>query len=391
MKITTTITRGNRFTYAAVALALGLLAAGIPMMASAAQLSDRSVTLSSASRQAENVTYAVEFTPLATAAAFTIDFCANTPLVGQTCTAPDGLVATAAASSSVGVTSTTSPAPNRVVIDMPLTANAPVNVEVTGISNPDTAGTVYARIATYATPEAADSSTIGAASAGVVDQGSVAFAITDSVSVSGLVLETLTFCVSADEISDNCADVVAPTLKLGAETAPGSGVFALEQNELNNGSLFAQINTNALGGAVVRLKSSTIDCGGLLLNGGDNCIAPAISNGEVENPRGINLNANDNSEGFGVIVGAADDTGANPDGIFGVAAGSIYDSSIYAFNFITRNLTGVTSTFGDPFLDTGNGPAAGKNVEMTFGATVSNQTAAGEYSTTLDLIAVGKF
>jgi hypothetical protein len=52
---------------------------------------------------------------------------------------------------------------------------------------------------------------------------------------------------------------------------------------------------------------------------------------------------------------------------------------------------GVTSPFGDRFLETAGGPANNKNMMLTFGVGTSNSTPAGTYSANLNLIAVGTF
>lgn len=52
---------------------------------------------------------------------------------------------------------------------------------------------------------------------------------------------------------------------------------------------------------------------------------------------------------------------------------------------------GVTSPFGDRFLETAEAPANNKNMALTFGVAASNNTPAGNYSADLSLIAVGTF
>ena len=95
---------------------------------------------------------------------------------------------------------------------------------------------------------------------------------------------------------------------------------------------------------------------------------------------------------FGVKIAAAADTGVNPNGVLQAAADSFYvTTSRFSLNYVTGNGSGVTSVFGDPFLDTDGAPANGKNVALTFGASVANNTPAGLYSADLSLIAVGKF
>src|SRR5690606_23359512 len=95
---------------------------------------------------------------------------------------------------------------------------------IDNIDNPSAAGMVYARIVTFnnSTNAALYTEATTEASTGVVDYGGAAISITDTVGVSGAVLESLIFCVSGAEIGEDC-DVSAnpedaPTLKLGETT-----------------------------------------------------------------------------------------------------------------------------------------------------------------------------
>lgn len=71
--------------------------------------------------------------------------------------------------------------------------------------------------------------------------------------------------------------------------------------------------------------------------------------------------------------------------------GSGYNSSSYVLNYTATNATGVTSAYGDPLLSTDGAPANNKNVAIMFGASVTQDTPAGEYATDLSLIVTGKF
>ena len=84
----------SRYIVAALLVAFSVF---VPMLASAAQVTERSITLSSATKGATAVTYSLEFTtPTAGAQAIVVDFCSNSPIVGATCTAPAGILETAA-------------------------------------------------------------------------------------------------------------------------------------------------------------------------------------------------------------------------------------------------------------------------------------------------------
>lgn len=357
----------------------------IPVLTSAAQVANRSIVLSSASINA-TATYQVNFTPETTGAgAFVVDFCTNSPLLGQECDVPAGLnVAGAAAAANVDNLSAST-----LRVTQALTQGSETTVELEGIVNPSAAGTVYARIATFATEAAADDY-VSATPGAVIDSGSVALAFTPTISVSGQVLESLTFCVSGAPIDANCTvdPLAPPVLRLGVQTGD---VIALDPNALSEGSLYTQISTNAVNGAIVRLQSDATDCGGLVRLGAvDNeagCgIAPAL---------GADIAAG--QARFGVKTTTATPTAEHPDatGIFRPyeppVGDAFYGNGLFAMNYVAENNEGVTSTYGDPFLDTGNAFVNNMNMELIFGASASNNTPAGDYSANLSLIATGRF
>jgi hypothetical protein len=195
----------------------------------------------------------------------------------------------------------------------------------------------------------------------------------------------MTFCVSGEVIdlgnctsTDNGANLDAPVVKLGQGTAPN---LALDSNNVSEGSIYSQISTNAATGAVVSLKVANT-CGGLKRANVATCdIAPALAAGIQE---GDAL--------FGVkVASATDPTTGTPNGTYrAYNNAAYYNDSVFKMNFVDGT-SGVTSTYGDSLLDTANLPVNNKNVQITFGASVSNLTPAGLYSADLSLIATGKF
>ena len=369
---------GNRARFVALAIAV-LTLAFLPVLAAAAQVTSRSIELSTTSKAATGVTYTVGFTAPAAAGAFVIDFCSNSPVIGASCTAPTGFNAASAASTTTGFTDVTG-STSQVVVAGTINASDNVSVVLTGLTNPSAAGTMYARIVTYDTKAHAQAYTSTALGTGNVDEGGVAISITDTVAVSGAVMESLTFCVSKAAISANCTGTDAPVLKLG-ETV--GDVVALVPTAVSTGVINTQISTNAASGAVVRLKSNAANCGGMLRAGAPSAcdIVPALQTGIAAG-----------EAKFGVKTATATDTpavGAN--GAFQPVTGSGYNNSTYALNYVSGDATGVTSIFGDPFLDTNNLPANNKNMALTFGASATNSTPAGTYSADISLIATGKF
>lgn len=367
---------------ATVALLLGTV---VPTLVSAAQVTERSVELSSSSAAASSVTYRVNFTPTQAdaTAAVVIDFCQNSPVLGEACTAPAGLDASAATVSggfTLGTLAT--PAINKVMVTGALTTGA-TSVVLTGVHNPTDAGTIYARILTYADSTVADdyvSLTPGAH----LDDGGVALAISPTIGVSGAVLESMLFCVSGQTIAANCIGggaaapaLTAPTLKLGQDVG---GVISLNSASVYTGAINTQISTNAVSGAVISLKSNTVGCGGLInsSNTAGCFIKPALQTGIA-----------DGEAKFGVKTEADNVDATN--GTVRAVPSSGYNASTFALNWVTGDATGVTSTYGDPILDTDSKPANNRNMALTFGASASNQTPAGNYSADLSLIATGKF
>ena len=373
----------QRIVYAVAAFTM-VISMVLPAMVSAAQVTVRSVELSNSSVSSTNVSYGVNFTTVASAGAFVVDFCSNTPLIGQACTAPTGFTAAGAttATPSFSIDSATA---TRVVVDGTLAATTEISVVIGGITNPSTAGPLYARIVTFDNATNAAASTPQVLGSGAVDEGGVAISITDTIGVSGTVLETLTFCVAGAEIDADCQNITEdPVLELG-ETV--GDVVALTPNVVSEGSIYTQVSTNAAGGVVVRLKSNADDCGGLLRAGaapGTCDIAPALN---------TDITGGADEAKFGVKTATATATTgvSNASGTLVPVTGSFYNNTTYALNYVDGDATGITSTFGDPFLDTDDAPANNQNMELTFGATVNNNTPAGTYSADLSLIAVGKF
>lgn len=367
-------------------LAATVMPALVPAIVNAATVTERSIQLSSTSKAAPGVTYKVSFKPVAPSAdAFVIDFCSDTPIVGQPCTAPTDMSVAAASSATSGftdvapVTNGTGHQTLRVVAASSMTAGNAVTVDIAGITNPSVAGPIYARILTYSSEtdaegyESEDPDNVG----DHLDEGGVAMAITDTVGVSGAVLESMVFCAASVTITENCgdADQHLPTLKLG-ETV--GGTVALVPGTTSTGDIFTQISTNAASGATVWLKSS-VACGGLKRIEATGCDILPSTDG---------ISASDAEVGVKTAASATD-TGLNATGTYQAING--YNSSTYLLNWVSGNATGVSSTYGDQILDTDDAPANNKNMKLTFGAQVNNNTPAGLYSADMSLIATGKF
>ncbi len=406
----------DRKTVSLVAVFALLLSLALPIFASAAQITTRSVELSSATKSATGVQYKVNFTiPTGDtgAGAVGLQFCSNSPLVGEDCDPPTGLnVASATVVSgadSVSVpTVVSSMGPALVAVgDTEFSTAGAKTFTLGGITNPSSAGSMYVRVITYDTAanatddyDASDNDGIGGvgtvgASSAVISSGSIALSIVDGISVSGAVLESLTFCASAvamtdgDDDNNYCEDATTPTVTLGHDV--GGGVIALSADALDTGAVYTQLSTNASGGAVVRIKSGAI-CGGLIRAGDTSQVASTACTGiPASGPTG---NVTSGTAGFGLRVGTAaldTNTTGSSDSTGSMVAAGDYNNTDYRFNWVANNATGVSSTYGDDLLNTSGATATEQGATLTFGTSISSATPAGRYSADLSLIATGTF
>lgn len=383
------------------------LPAFIPSFASAAEITTRSIEMSSSAISATDVTYAVTFTPVTTAGGFVIDFCDNTPLIGESCTAPGGLTTASITASGSGTPSVTSLTSNSgAIVTDTLTASDAVTVDLNDITNPNyqtTGGAddgFYARIVTY--PAGSSAGEIGGLSTSTttnstpggtaVDSGGIALSTSSSFTVSGAVLESMTFCVAGTNTDvtgdDNCTDgsvtSVSPNLSLGTDDG---GTYVLSNNEgsPSTGTVYTQLSTNAVGGAVVNLKSSATSCGGLVnVEDSSDCIPPLTSAGFTTG-----------SAGFGAETGLASAVVTTGDssatGVIDPATNYNYNTSYYMNYDSGDTAAGVTGEYGAPILNSNSAPVNDMNMPLVFAAASNSNTPAGEYAATLNLIATGTF
>jgi hypothetical protein len=222
----------------AVYLQVGLLA--LPLMlgtlpkASAAQLDNRSVQISTAQLGATaQHLYSFDIASTTPLASVSFTYCTNSPRLSDPCTAPTGLDVTSVnLSAQTGNTgfsyaaafSTT----NTIVISRPVAAGSAgaSSYQFTSIINPTTPGqTTFVRIATFATPDATGP---------VTDNGSVAFATQDVFQVEAYVPPFLTFCTGVF-VTLNCNSVTGSYVDIGElgddKTATGLMQFSGATND----------------------------------------------------------------------------------------------------------------------------------------------------------------
>ncbi|HSX06542.1 MAG TPA: hypothetical protein VLG92_02385 [Candidatus Saccharimonadia bacterium] len=394
------------YSLASVGLLLGMIAPSVlPAFASAAQLTSRSMALSSSVVSDTGVTYDIKFTApgsIDVGGGVGIEFCSDSPIVGQSCTHPTGLSASSATLTDVKVNGTTLGANKGSIAKTAATVTwtsvssgtysggDSVEIVLANITNPSTANSaLYARFTTY---QAANISgfTGGATVGTYTDSGAVATSITNPILVQAAVKETMTFCVSGDVggtgPTGNCGtdanggsavNVTSPSITLGHGTPA-----ALDSSQIDTAADWAQISTNAVSGAIVSMKNTNSgNCSGLFRTGASSC--------EIAGAGGTAVTFANGDAKFGVRLsntGDAPFSQATPTGtITPVAPYDGGSGTQYGMG------SGVTGTYGDPIFNTTSAPIANKNVKLTFGAGAAPTTPAGIYRATVNLIATGTF
>lgn len=370
----------------ALAMLLGIIAPALsPVGVSAGLMTSRKIVMSSSAISATDVDYELTFTPETSAASgvVIIEFCDDSPIIGQACGAPTGFDASAASTPS-GVTDLS---PTTLKVAQALVAATPVTLTFDNIVNPSYLTTInagegfYARVYTYADATAANGYTDADTLGTYLDAGGIALAITNPIQVSAAVRETMTFCVSKVDPTQNCTGTTTPSLVLGHGTPE-----ALDASATDTAQAFTQISTNASGGAVVNMKIDN-ECGGLERQGGTNnvCeIGPQVTSSVL---------APGAAAKFGLNVGAA----TNPVGATVTPSGDTtaqapYSTgSQYGMDWVSGNATGVGSSYGDTIFTTGGAPVNNKNTPLTFAASVTSTTPAGLYKAVLNLVATGTY
>lgn len=217
----------------ALMVAAMVLSVATPLLlsgkANAATITERKITMSSSKRGQTNATYTVSFKPATTGNVdgVVVEFCANNPLIGTACTAPnvgntlEGF--TAATAAAAGWTLNGASDSNTVILTRTaaaMTSGVAETVTLTGITNPNPTtpapASFYARILTYNTGAASYTDT---APGTHVDEGGIALSTASQLTVNAQVQEELEFCVGT---VDNTVVDAATAVTFGANTCAGA-------------------------------------------------------------------------------------------------------------------------------------------------------------------------
>lgn len=350
-----------------------------PLNASAAQITARSIKMSSSAINATGVSYEINFTTATTGViqAVVVDFCEESPIIGNaTCTKPTGLTIGTGTATQTGLTAGTWTAATiqsgkTLVVSngsgASINSGQAVSVTVGGFTNPSTAETFFARIFTFTSTATANSYTSGTPGTHL-DDGGVALSTTNSIGITATVQETLTFCVSAAAPTAGCGGTTTPAIILGNGGTPS----ILDTAAVYTSTVYFQLSTNAQNATTVRMKGSANLASGSNTIPGTGATAATITAGTA---------------GFGMRSAAGTPVGG---GSGTVSPAAPYNSGTqYGMDSTTVN-DNVTSTYGDT-IATATGAILNVNSPLTFGATAGATTPAGIYTANYSLIATSSY
>lgn len=402
-----------------------------PPKASAAQLTVRSLSLSSAVPGGTGVTYSYSFTTATAASVQSIKFVACTTAFatygrsGSTsttgCTAPTGMninqgtqqgtngFGNTTAFSRVGSTSGNC-APGNNVLCVNRTQAASESAAAKTIAwntqtNPSTANTAfYIGVYTYSDNAFATG----------VDSGTVASAVVQTLTVNANVAEVLQFCVGSTSVNDattsvagDCASVAGTSLNLGTLDSSQVNIspWATNGGDSNNG--VAMLRTNAANGATVAYDAIQASTGtnhlGTLRISGASCNAGTVNTDGCINAAGTTQTAfTAGLEMFGMTV-AGVNCGSTSASSYSCVYASGTNNLQQTANYVggTNSTTyGASAAKGFAWDESGSAATIASSASssikqvddealiLAFAATPSITTPFGAYSVQADFVAV---
>lgn len=367
--------RKSGYLCLSVVLMFSYLLILVPVKAAAYnQVSNRSILLSNTAVSATNVAYQVNFTTVTnnqTVGSVVVRVCGNSPIIGDTCTAPSGFNSNFATLTVNNITGnitglsvdTTNSTANRIVLTRTAgtVANGAVsftlgNGTTNGITNGNTLGTFYARILVLTST---DGSVPSNNENNATDAGGIAMNLANQLTVTAKVQEALYFCVYTGV---DCASGGT-----GVTLGDVNGVLASTTTTYTSDAAYFDVASNAVSGVSIRMKGDTLKSGTFSIDPhGASCTADSTSN---------------SVEQFGLRMKALGS---------GVTATAPYNCATGNHGFDSNTSTGIPSTFGQQIAATG-GATDITTSQIEFAAKSALTTEAGVYVTTLTLIATATY
>ena len=318
----------------------------------AAEMGARSLELSDTTAGANAVTYNMSFqlTTPGTLGSVEFEFCSNSTLPADPCTAPVGMNASNAVftqESGISGFTISSATANNILISRPPSAIGAVAATATfdNITNPTNAGSYYLRVLTYPTQDGSGPFT---------DNGGMAVAVTSPINVQVQVPPYLYFCTGNTISGIDCTTATGDFIELGQ----------LLPTQTSSGESQMVVATNAKNGYSITVTGST-------LTSGNNTIPPLT----IDTPSqvgvsqfGINLRANS-----GPSVGA-DPTG--PGG--GLPTVNYNQPNLYHYS--NGDIVAINNSVED-----------GRKYTVSYVTNISKSQAAGIYASTFTYVATGNF
>jgi hypothetical protein len=404
-------------------IAVGVIMPLVLNKAEAAQITARSVTISSGVPSATSVTYTYGFTLPTAGNLQTIKFEACTTAVG-TCTGPtgqninQGSEASRSGWSSAATFSRNAtggggctPANNVLCVDR-TAAVSESGAKTLGWNtqtNPSTANsTFFIRITTYSDTGWTTS----------VDTGTVASAVVQTLTVNAAVAEVLNFCVGSSTVNDattsvgaDCAALAGTSLNIGTLDTGSTNVSPVNTNGGDNKNGVAMIRTNAASGAVVSYdsiqQSGTNQLGTLRISGASCNASSAILTDQCIRAIGTTqATLTAGTENFGMTIGAincgsvSSYTCTFSAGTYNLVRDTAYDGNGTNTYTTDSGAVGGTTNQGYAWDDGGTSRTIASSASSTtkviddeamilkFAATPSITTPFGLYAAQADFIAV---
>jgi hypothetical protein len=330
----------QKLEYLALALSV-VLAIFMPLLlassADAAQILNRSLSISSAVTSATNVTYTVgdgtngfKFGSSHIVKGMKFDVC--TTAVG-TCTHPNGFswassggytltnwqdatafTKTVTNTNDCDGTSNATLCLGRAGATTPENTSSNHKIVVTGVVNPDNTNcssnpncTFFVRMTTYTTSNYTAPGT---------DTGTVASSTVQTLTVNAAVAEVLNFCVGSTTVNDattsvggDCSNVGGTSLNIGTLDTGSTNISPVNTNGGDNKNGVAMIRTNAASGAVVSYdsiqQSGTNQLGTLRISGASCNASSAVLTDQCIRARGTTQGTiTAGTENWGMTIGA---------------------------------------------------------------------------------------
>lgn len=384
---------------------------------SAAQLTSRSLTISTAVPGAATAGYNFAFTVPTATTVQGVKFEACTTAIGS-CTPPTGLDfdAGAALGSTSGFTGTAmaldGTGANDCIAGTSVLCinrasgsdtNGAKTANFTSITNPTTTNsTFFVRITTYSDDDYQTGD--------ILDDGTVASAVTQTLTISARIQEVLNFCVGNTAVDDatsspgaSCSNISGTTVDLGILDPSSVNVSPVDVSSGGNDTNgIAMLRTNAASGATVSYKSiqgaGTNHLGALRVSGAT-CNAGTVNTDQCINSAGTTQSAfAAGTEEFGMTV-AGVNCGSTTAYTCTFSSGDYNLQRDSQYDGLGSDTYGSDNTNGYAWDETGtldqiassSGAVDDESLILVFAATPNAVTPTGSYSAQADFIVVATY